>query len=263
MGEQQLDENPATVTCLRCGATWPQGAVVCFKCGAPIGETAVNTQPVSTLSASPPPPPELVAEIEAENAAYAAQEQRPRRPALTPAQRRARTAMWLRLARNVAIVAVVLGLGVWAYRTVTATPPVPSKVTYHDPQHRFSLSRPALWVATAESDGVLLTDGAGTCSLRVSMRPAGKAETSARAIADALAASQSLSGAPGETIGGVKWEQRGGTHAGVDGVTRQTAIFVTLRQGTVSQITETCPLVSFSGTDNLVFAPARASFSFS
>ncbi len=53
MAIQSGDEMP-TVTCLRCGATYPDGAVVCFRCGAPIGEASSATQPVRPSQSHPP-----------------------------------------------------------------------------------------------------------------------------------------------------------------------------------------------------------------
>src|SRR5262245_43854343 len=35
--------------CLRCGAPYEPGDTVCYTCGAPIGETRVNTQPVRAV----------------------------------------------------------------------------------------------------------------------------------------------------------------------------------------------------------------------
>lgn len=267
-GNDMPDDMP-TVTCLRCGATYPEGAVVCFRCGAPIGEVSSATQPVRPFQAIPPtppaspePPPPVLQLIE--------QDRVPTRPRvavvakkrpLTPAER------WERRGRVVLIVFVLLVLGaattgvVVGVRALLAGSPVPHQTIYQDPQHRFRFMRPALWTVTPSSDGVLLTDSEGTSTLRVTVATPAAGE-SAQSRADAIANDQDLATDTPETFAGVDWQARVGNVTGRDGVVREVEVYVAEHNGLLYIVQLASPIASFDGVNNLVYQQLLASFTF-
>jgi hypothetical protein len=263
-----------TVSCLRCGATYPEGAVVCFRCGAPIGDTSAPTQPVRRSQALPP------ADTTSSAAAFYSgpieQDRvptRPRtradaalvivkRPPLTPVdrwERRGRVAFGVFL---VLLIAGALGGAALGVRALLAGPPVPHETVYQDPQLRFRFKRPALWSATPASDGVLLTDSAGTSTLRVTISTPARDET-AESHADSIAAaSQNLSvGAP-ESFASAQWQVVIGEVTGRDGVVREVEDYITLHGNQLYVIELTSPIANFDGIDNVVYQPLLASFAF-
>jgi hypothetical protein len=253
------------VTCLRCGAVYEAGAVVCFKCGAPIGEISTPTQPITRQLATPPSPT-LTPSTEAEESSKKkktprAKAVKPSRPPRPPEVARTQRRLLLRVTLFAALAIVAFGVGVWGVRALTAGPPVPHQVVYQDPAHRFRLSRPGLWSATPETDGVLLADSSGASSVRVTVRPDIGAET-AKTAADAVATQRNMTAAQPVTVADTSWEQRVGQVTGRDGAVRQVTIDVTVHGGYVYIIDMESPLATYSSVDTLVFQPALASFQF-
>jgi hypothetical protein len=263
--ENAEDFATETVTCLRCGAVYEAGAVVCFKCGAPIGEISTPTQPITRQMATPPPPdppPAAGAEKTPRRKKTArAKTPKPPKPPRAPEVARSRRLRLLRIALFAALTFVVVGVGVWSVRALTAGPPVPHQVVYQDPAHRFRLSRPGLWSATPETDGVLLADSSGASSVHVTVRAQTGGET-AQAAADAIAAARHLKAADPVTFSNTSWEQRVGQLTGRDGAVRQVTVDVTLYDGYVYTVELASPLATYSSVDTLVFQPALASFQF-
>jgi hypothetical protein len=247
-------------TCLRCGSPYEPNQTVCFTCGAPIGETRSSTQPVPAVKIPRPatePAPEL--ERSASVPVHAAVPSVPATPGAAPPRGRRR---WLVVALAVVLVLAVAGGLAYAVRVLTAGPPVARQSLYQDPQHRFRLQRPTLWLVTPLPDGVSLTDTDGASTVRVTVDlPPTPGET-ARAAADALAAQLGLSAAPPEQIAGQSWEQRSGQVTGTDGAVREEIVLVTLHGGQLYTIQLSSPVASYEGTNNLVFEPLLASFAF-
>jgi len=254
-----------TVTCLRCGAVYEAGAVVCFKCGAPIGEISTPTQPITRQLATPPPPePSPAAKAEEtsrKKKAARARPVKPPKPPRPPEVARSRRRRLLRITLFAALAIVVIGAGVWGVRALTAGPPVPHQVVYQDPAHRFRLSRPGLWLATPETDGVLLADSSGSSSVHVTVRLQAGGET-AKAAANAIATQRDLTAAEPVTIADTAWEQRVGQLTGRDGAVRQVTVDVTVHGGYVYVIELASPLATYSSVDTLVFQPSLSSFQF-
>ena len=263
--EDRAEQSEDTVTCLRCGAVYEAGAVVCFKCGAPIGEISTPTQPITRQLATPPPPePAPAAKAEEpsrKKKAARARPVKPPKPPRPPEVARSRRRRLLRITLFAALAIVVIGAGVWGVRALTAGPPVPHQVVYQDPAHRFRLSRPGLWLATPETDGVLLADSSGASSVHVTVRPQVGGET-AKAAANAIATQRTLTAAEEVTIADTAWEQRVGQLTGRDGAVRQVTVDVTVHGGYVYVIELASPLATYSSVDTLVFQPALASFQF-
>jgi hypothetical protein len=174
---------------------------------------------------------------------------------------RSRRRRALRIALFAALAIVVIGVSVWGVRALTAGPPVPHQVVYQDPAHRFRLSRPGLWSATPETDGVLLADSSGASSVHVTVRPQVGDET-AQTAADAIATQRNLTAAELVTIANTSWEQRVGQLTGRDGAVRQVTVDVTVHSGHVYVIELASPLATYTSVDTLVFQPALASFQF-
>lgn len=260
-----------TVTCLRCGATYPEGAVVCFRCGAPIGEASSATQPVRPFHAIPPapqtppePPPPVLQMIEQDQISTAPRLRTVRvatRRALTRAQRwerRGRAALGLMI---LLVVAAAIGGTVVGVRALLAGDNVPHSTTYQDPQHRFRFVRPTLWSVTPLPDGVLVTDSEGTSTLQVSVATPAPGET-AQARADAMAQTQGLAEDTPLTFAGVDWQARVGNVTGRDGVVRELEVYVAEHNAQLYIIQLASPIASFNGIDNLVYQPMLASFQF-
>lgn len=247
-------------TCLRCGTPYEQGQTVCFKCGAPIGETRSSTQPVPAIKV-----PQV---DEASQPAPAAEPARAFTTSVTTAQqeapstkRRRRGGGWL--VPLVCVLVLAAGGGAaYVVRTLTAPPPLASATVYHDPQHRFSFQRPTLWLVTPAADGVTLTDSDGASTAQVTVDAPAPGET-AQTQAKALATQLDLTAAAPQQIGGESWEQAAGQVTGADGAVRQLVVYVTLHDGELYTIELSSPVASYSGTNNLVFQPLLASFSFS
>jgi hypothetical protein len=146
-------------------------------------------------------------------------------------------------------------------RALLAGPPVPRQVVYQDPAHRFRLSRPGLWSATAAPDGVLLADSSGASSMRVSVRAPNGGET-AQSVANALAIQQKLEAAAPVTFAAVAWERRVGQITGRDGAVRQVTVQVTVHGSYLYVVELASPLATYSSVDTLVFQPTLASFQF-
>jgi hypothetical protein len=254
-----------TVTCLRCGAVYEAGAVVCFKCGAPIGEISTPTQPITRQMATPPPPdPPPVAAAEKtprRKKTARVKATKPPKPPLALEVAHARRRRLLRIALFAALTVVVVGVGVWGVRALTAGPPVPKQVVYQDPAHRFRLSRPGLWSATPETDGVLLADSSGASSVHVTVRAQTDGET-ARTAANAIATARNLKPGDPVSFANTSWEQRVGQLTGRDGAVRQVTVDVTIHDGYVYTVELASPLATYSSVDTLVFQPTLASFQF-
>jgi hypothetical protein len=256
--DAQVSGQPAvaTVSCLRCGATYPTGAVVCFACGAPIGNTSIPTQPVQRAFAVPPPPPAATPDVLAPTT-----KRRAVRPTVSPAQRREQG--W-RVVLGVFLTALIVLACVGVYQGIhalVAAPPVSHATTYHDPQHRFHFDRPTLWTATATGDGALLTDSGGTDTVRVAISRAGQGE-SASDRADALATIKGLAAAPTRTFAGTDWQQRTAHVTGSDGAVRQDVVLVG-QHGSFFYVLElSSPIATYTNMDNLVYEPLLASFQF-
>ncbi len=277
-----------TVSCLRCGATYPEGAVVCFRCGAPIGDTSIPTQPVRRSQAIPPSSPSPPSPPSAPNPALAGNQdidgiddlqgdereqvstqprlrtQRPivvKRRALTPVERwerRGRVAFAIFLTL---LIAAAIGGAALGVRALLAGSPVPRQTIYQDPQHRFRFQHSALWTATPSPDGVLLSDSSGTSTLRVTVATPARGET-AESHADAIANAQNLTIAAPETFSGIEWQVAVGEVTGRDGVVREARVYVTEHGGLLYVIELSSPISSFDGIDNLVYQPLLDSFEF-
>jgi hypothetical protein len=266
-------------TCLRCGAPYDEGATVCFTCGASIGELETPTQPVKTPkghvaasggAASDTPHSDASGATEAPPTTPA--------PASSPAPKRVMVGSSLPVAApptaapkprrrlrvigaTLIVVIVLLAGGGYALRAALAGPPVPKTVTYRDPNGRFSLIVPALWTATRQANGALLTDSSGANTVTISVSPPKPGQT-ATSVADALAGQQGLRPAAPTQIGGDTWEQRSGQVTGQDGATRAIVVYVDVRDGEVYTIQLSSPTASYTTVNNLVYQPLLASFSF-
>jgi hypothetical protein len=277
-----------TVSCLRCGATYPEGAVVCFRCGAPIGDISIPTQPVRRSQALPPSPPNRAATFTQDNdngylsdndvdvAALQRREQdrvptqprlraqRPivvKRQALTPVERweqRGRVAFAIFLTL---LIAAAIGGAAMGVRALLAGPPVQHQTIYQDPQHRFRFQRPALWTATPSPEGVLLSDSAGTSTAHVTVSTPGGGET-AESRAAAIATVENLSIAAPEHHAGIDWQVAVGEATGRDGAVREVHVYVTEHGSLLYIIELSSPVSSFDGIDNLVYQPLLDSFAF-
>ncbi|HKV85613.1 MAG TPA: hypothetical protein VJN88_13735 [Ktedonobacterales bacterium] len=257
-----------TEKCLRCGTPYAPDATVCLTCGAPIGETRSSTQPVRAVkvprdepetptSESAPAPeadPSRVRTLASASAAVAT------RPAQPSAPQRRGPGRGLFVAVFLLVLALAAG-AVYAAHIITAAPPVTHQSVYHDPQHRFSFTRPTLWQVTTTTDGALLTDSGGvsTAQISVSAPPAGQ---DAATEADSLAKSLGLSADTPQSIAGEEWQQRSGQVTGTDGAVHQVALLVTLHAGQLYVIKFSSPTASYSGINNLVYQPLLASFQF-
>ncbi|HEU0027559.1 MAG TPA: hypothetical protein VFQ25_10635 [Ktedonobacterales bacterium] len=267
-------------TCLRCGASYEEGATVCFTCGASIGELETPTQPVRTpkgratadaeappgrLSASPAPSATDAAPVATAPEPSAA----PRRVVVgsslpvapPPAPMPKRRWRWPVIVAALAIMIALLAGGGYALRAVLAGPPLPKTITYRDPNGRFTVTVPALWTATRQASGALLTDSSGANTVTIGDAPAQLGQTAA-SVADALAAQQGLQPASPTQIGGDTWEQRSGQITGQDGATRTLVVFVDVRAGEVYTIQLSSPTASYTTINNLVYQPLLSSFTF-
>lgn len=257
-----------TEKCLRCGTPYEPDATVCLNCGAPIGETRSSTQPVravkvprdepeTPLGETAPAPEADPSRVRTLASVSAAVVTRPPLPA-------ARQRRGPRRSLIVAVFLVVLALAggaVYAAHIITAAPPVTHQSVYHDPQHRFSFTRPTLWQVTTTADGALLTDSDGSSTAKISVAgPA--AGQDASTYADSLAKPLGLGADTPQTIAGEVWQQRSGQVTSTDGATHQMALLVTLHAGQFYVITFSSPTASYSGINNLVYQPLLASFEF-
>lgn len=248
-------------TCLRCGTPYEPGQTVCFKCGAPIGETRSSTQPVPAIKvphAEEPSQPagESAAALAGAIAGITAVAQ----PEPRPAKQRRRGGLIVLL---VCVLVLAAGGGAaYLVRALSAPPPIASATIYHDPQHRFSFQRPTLWLVTPAADGVTLTDTDGASTAQVTVGAPAADETAQR-HAQALATQLGLAAAPPQQIAGESWEQAAGQVTGTDGAVRQLVVYVTLHDGELYIIELSSPVASYNGTNNLVFQPLLASFAFS
>ncbi len=267
-------------TCLRCGASYDEGATVCFTCGASIGELETPTQPVRTpkgrapaiASAAPVEPPTPIASSVTVAPAVTpapASSPIPKRvmvgsslppppPVVAPKARRKR---WPVIVATLAIVIALLAGGGYAIRAALAGPPVPKSVTYRDPDGRFTVTVPALWSITRQASGALLTDSSGANSMTISDTPAQPKQTAA-SVADTLATQMGLQPAAPAQIGGDTWQQRSGQVTGQDGATRMIVLFADVRGGEVYTIQLSSPTASYATINNLVYQPLLASFTF-
>ncbi|GEM_PF-899559 len=285
----------AEQVCLRCGTPYEDGATVCFTCGAPIGEIETPTQPVRAPKRTAPETIELPAITPNSGAAHGADGKRAAtsagqvaiasrpgsagapsagrlsgrsgRGALIQPRKRTR---WPAILLVSAVVVLFIGAAVIEVRGLLAGPPIPKAQVYHDPQGRFSFTRPTLWTVTPESDGALLTDSSGTDSAQISVAPAptaipGKKTTPDAQAADGLAAQLGLPAQatqPPQTIAGAIWQQREGQVIGSDGTAREIDLLVTIHNGLLYSIEFSSPTSSFESINNLVYQPLLASFSF-
>ena len=250
--------------CLRCGAPHEPDATVCLSCGAPIGETRSSTQPVRAVKVPRDEPgaapAEPAPEADPSRVRTLAASALASRPVIVVAPARRGPS-----ARLIAVVFVVVlalaGGAIYAAHVLTAGPPVAHQSAYHDPQHRFSFTRPTLWQVTTTPDGALLTDSNGASMAKISVSAPANGQDAA-AYADSLAQPLGLTAAPPQSIAGAQWEQRSGQVTGTDGAVRQTVILVTLHGGQLYTITFSSPTASYSGVNNLVYQPLLASFQF-
>jgi hypothetical protein len=160
------------------------------------------------------------------------------------------------------LLALVFGGVAYVLWVATAGPPVAHTVIYHDPQHRFQFARPALWTITTASNGAHLTDSAGTSTADITLQAA-TPDDSATHAADTLAQQLGLTQSASKTFAGEDWQERSGQVTGSDGAVRQVVIYVSLHGGSAYTIAFSSPVASYTSTDNLVFQPLLASFSFS
>lgn len=274
--------------CLRCGAPYDEGATVCFTCGASIGELETPTQPVRapkrpapTETSNPteqaqtlaapilPISPVATATSDVGDATTTSNAASPSRPltvgtsyrAPVVAPRIARRWRWPLVAvALVVVVALAIG-GFFEARALLATKPVPTTTTYHDAQGRFSFAEPALWAVTPRANGALLADSDGANTLTITVATAQTGQT-ANAVADTLAAQQSLQAAPVATIAGDQWEQRAGRVTGVDGATRVVTLYVDIHAGELYTIQTSSPTSVSSSINTLVYQPLLSSFAF-
>jgi hypothetical protein len=253
-------------TCLRCGQPYEPGDTVCYHCGAPIGETQTPTQPVRAVRTVAPEGAGGAGEASVVSSpvvttAPAAEGAIP--PQLATQHSRRPVWPWLTLACVVVIVA--LGGGAYTLRTLTASPPVPSRTLYQDPGHRFRFERPALWSVAPIDNGVTLSDSSGASTATVALVTPQTGDT-ATSYADTLAHGPTmqppLGDAPPRTIGGDLWEQRAGQVTGADGVARQVVVLVTLHAGELYVIRFSSPVASYSADATLVYTPLLDSFAF-
>jgi hypothetical protein len=250
-------------TCLRCGQPYEPGDTVCYRCGAPIGETQTPTQPVRAVrTIAPDGAGEAdVVSSPVVTTAPAAEGAIPPQPATRPLRR----PVWPWLALACVVVIAALGGGAYALRTLTAGTPVPSRIVYQDPGHRFRFDRPALWSVMPADNGVTLADSSRASTATVALVTPQTGDTAASyadTLAHAPAMQPPLSDAPARTIGGDLWEQRAGQVTGADGVERQVVVFVTLHAGELYVIRFSSPVASYSADTTLVYTPLLDSFAF-
>ncbi len=184
-----------------------------------------------------------------------------KRRALTPVERweqRGRIAFAIFLTL---LIAAAIGGAAMGVRALLAGPPVPHQAIYQDPQHRFRFQRPALWTATPSPDGVLLSDSAGTSTLRITVSTPAGGET-AQSHADAIANARNLTIAAPENVAGADWQVAVGEVTGRDGVVREVRVYVTAHSGRLYVIELSSPISSFNSIDNLVYQPLLDSFAF-
>ena len=247
--------------CLRCGAPYEADATVCYSCGAPIGETRSNTQPVPAMRRIKPDEAEasslLPVELVAAAPSASVQMSRP----LPSAARRRKRPLWPVLLLACVVVLGAFGGAAYVLRLVTASPNVSQQTLYRDPQHRFSFQRPTLWQVSALDSGVSLSDGTGTSTAAVTVRAA-SGDDSAVSAADAIAAPLKLATQPEQVIGGASWEQRAGQATGPDGAVRQYVVLATLRAGQIYTIEFSSPVASYAATNTLVYEPLLNTFAF-
>lgn len=257
-------------TCLRCGAPYEPGQTVCFKCGAPIGETRASTQPVPAVKVPRATEPSQPAATPAAGAPGLPVAMQTTSSPAAHAQREPRRESKRRRGGFIVLLVCVLvlaagGGAAYAVRTLNAPASVSSITVYADPQQRFSFHRPTLWLVTPSPDGVLMTDSDGASTAKVTVTTPAANET-AQIHAQSLAAQLGLSDATPQVpqqIAGQQWEQRSGQVTGSDGAVRQMVVYVTLHSGLLYTIQLSSPVASYSSTNNLVFQPLLASFSFS
>ncbi|HZC79306.1 MAG TPA: hypothetical protein VE258_16245 [Ktedonobacterales bacterium] len=254
-----MDDN----RCLRCGAPHEPDATICLSCGAPIGETQSPTQPVRAIKV---PRPEVAAETStpasaSEATANAASPASVAVAASAAPATRGKHQWPIVLLICVFVLALLAGAA-YAVRTLTAAPPVARQTIYHDPQHRFSFQRPALWIVSPNPDGgVTVSDTAGSSTVKIAVLAAAAA-TSAKAYADQRAEQLGIGADSPRAVAGEQWEQRSGTVTGSDGAERQYVLLVTVHGGQLYSIECASPVASFDGTNTLVFQPLLASFTF-
>jgi hypothetical protein len=284
--------------CLRCGAPYEPDDTVCYTCGAPIGETQGNTQPVRAVKVargSEPVPladdggtPEETAEREpaqgtagntAEEATAPPEVDISRitvgsMPAVRPAPvsaPRAKRRVWPLVLVACVVVLAALGGALYATRALNPpSPPVAHQTRYSDPNGRFHFVRPALWnISSSGESGVTLTDSSGASVVQIIVAAPGMGDVpqDATRYADQLAAAAGNGGQPlaaqtARTLAGAHWEQRVGPVTGSDGAVRRVLLLVTEHGGSLYAIRCTSPLASFEATDNLVFEPLLSSFTF-
>lgn len=246
-------------TCLRCGAPYEPGQTVCFKCGAPIGETRSSTQPVPAVKVpraeQPDQPAETPTPVQASPGALTVARAAP------PSAKRGRRG-GLIVALVCVIVLAASGGAAYLARALTAPPSIASQTVYHDPRHRFSFERPTLWLVTPSAAGVALTDTDGVSTAQVTVS-APTANETAQTHAQSLATQLSLLVGTPQQIAGESWETASGQVTGTDGAVRQLAVYVTVHDGSLYTIELSSPVASYNGTNNLVFQPLLSSFSFS
>ena len=211
-------------TCLRCGAPYEPDDTVCYKCGAPIGETEGDTAPVKIVrtnrqaaaedalagdgrtpydptdaplaprgegpGATTPPEVDPARITVGSSAALrpAAGEARPTPTAVASKRSRRGRRVWVVIVVAAALVLAAAGGALYArYRGTTTPPPVAQQAAYNDPAGRFHFVRPALWSATPTADGVSLTDSGGTSSVTVAVVTPGAGGVAAGTTAAAYA----------------------------------------------------------------------------
>jgi hypothetical protein len=250
-------------TCLRCGAPYEAEATVCYSCGAPIGETRSNTQPVPAIRRIRPDEAEAGSSLPVGQVAAASLSVAPvplSRPLVALGRRRKRP-LWPVLLLACVLVLGAFGGAAYVLRLVTASPNVSQQTLYRDPGRRFSFQRPTLWQVSATGNGVSLSDGTGTSTAVLAVRAANGGESAASA-ADAIGAPLKLASEPARVIGGASWEQRAGQATGPDGAVRQYVALATLRGGEIYTIEFSSPVASYAATDTLVYQPLLDSFVF-
>lgn len=265
-------EGEVAGNCLRCGAPYGPDDTVCYTCGAPIGETRANTQPVKAVrptqrpatssetatATSAPPAPRLTAPPRLTVGSGSVLSPTAPEP---PASKRGGRLRGVVVVVLCLVLVAVVGGAVAALHQITTPPPVAHQTTYSDPQGRFAFTRPALWKVAETPTGVTLTDSTSVSTASVTVENA-TLGTTAQTAASAHASARGLATAPSRSIAGEVWEVRSGQVTGQDGVLREYVLLVAIHGGSVYTIEFVCPIASYDATNRLVYQPLIDSFRF-
>ncbi|HEV7127908.1 MAG TPA: zinc ribbon domain-containing protein, partial [Ktedonobacterales bacterium] len=256
----------AVARCPACGYPLEPAATICFECGAPIGDDAVDTGPLAIPDyLKAPITIELPVVAWTERAGSARVLTAPPEPANEPPKarhprrvtRRDVTAAGI----NLLVTLLLLGGGIeFLVQFRVAPPAVSAQSIYRDPAHRFHFAHPTLWQVVPIEQGVQLVDADGTNTLMLVASP--DWGLSASAQADALATLNTLGALPPVQVAGASWEQRAGRVRDTRGVLREIVVLVTVHDATLYTIEYASPDSSFSNLTLLVYQPVLQSFTF-